>query len=468
MTKKATIFLLTFWLMILILPVTAMHAAEIAASKSMTVTTKKGLKKALNDDSVTKITISTKKNITFDVSDVEGASSKKLVINAPNATIVNHASFDSIVIKAGQVYTEKASNNSITIKCDSLELVVGEGASISKLVSAGEQLEVTVKKNGNIGALLCDNEDGDITLKVGKKAKVKVVNDKEAKIDVGGSGKNNVNIVTSEADSSIESEQPASEPVAEPVQDEEMNDNSEAQNVQEENMEERTKLDPLGRVVPYDTDLSYFEVNHPGDLVAVLEYYRTVYDGEATVVLTENARFDYHTVWNETTGEAEGEFNQIWIGNKTHLIIQSGKHMTCVRTGIYITDNSSLSGDVTYVDSNSIVIMNGKLMMEGVEIEARLIAESPRESGDDGVWLTIAGDNGIPNCITCRRLHVGYICECNITGPQDKVNAYIDSFNNEWDETGWIYLRRNERGTGKLFVNEVEQTNIKILEYNPG
>lgn len=234
------------------------------------------------------------------------------------------------------------------------------------------------------------------------------------------------------------------------------------------NTEEQTKLDPLGREVPYDTDLSYFEVDRPGDLVTVLEYYRTVYDGEATVVLTENAQFDYHTVWNETTGEEEGEFDWIWIGNKTHLIIQSGKHMTCVRTGIHITDNSSLSGDVTYVDSNSIVLMNGKLMMEGVEIDARLIAESPRNSGDDGVWFTIAGDNGVRDCMTYRRLNVGYICECNITGPQDKVSAFIDSFNNEWDETGWIYLRKNERGIGKLFVNGIEQTDIKISEYNPG
>ena len=194
---KRTLKLLAVLLIILMAVETGLTpaaAAEKSGLKSVKVSTSKKLAKYLKDDSVGTITLSSKKAIKIKIADTAGADSKKLIINAAKATVINSAKLEGITIKNALKYTEKASGNSIIVSAADTEVVIYKGAEVADLTASGKSLKLTVQKSAKVDLLKCDNKDAVITIDAASKAKVNVDAIKGASVTVEGSGKKNVKI----------------------------------------------------------------------------------------------------------------------------------------------------------------------------------------------------------------------------------------------------------------------------------
>ncbi len=194
---KRTLKLLAVLLVILMAVETGLTpaaAAERSDFKSVKVSTSKKLAKYLKDDSVGTITLSSKKAITVKIADAADAWSKKLIINAAKATVINSAKLEGITIKSALKYTEKASGNSIVVSAADTEIVIYKGAKVADLTASGKSLKLTVQKSAKVDLLKCDSKDAVITIDAASKAKVNVDAVKGASVTVEGSGKKNVKI----------------------------------------------------------------------------------------------------------------------------------------------------------------------------------------------------------------------------------------------------------------------------------
>lgn len=176
-----------------------------AASKSVTVTTKKGLSKALADTSTKSITIKTDKATKFTIPKEE--LKKKLIIDAPNATLINSAKFSKITVKNVNAYTEKASGNNIVVKDSEASVTVYKKAEVASISAVGKELNLVAQSGSKINSLECTNEETVINLKVSATAEVCVELEKAATVNIEGKGKEKVQLTGAALSVAEESEE---------------------------------------------------------------------------------------------------------------------------------------------------------------------------------------------------------------------------------------------------------------------
>ena len=105
-----------------------------AADKKVRVNTYDELVAAVNNKSVETIVLKTDIHGTYNISALENAKSKKLIIYAPYVSIVNKAVWESVEIEYVSHFKEAVSGNTIYIKTSALEnFEVAKKVSVKKL-----------------------------------------------------------------------------------------------------------------------------------------------------------------------------------------------------------------------------------------------------------------------------------------------------------------------------------------------
>ena len=131
---------------------------KTAKVTSLTVGSQKELEKALKNKNVTKITVATQGAVTFTVP--QGDYSKvELVINAPNADVVNNGKFKSIDIQAikPNTYRENAEGNVITVSATGdARVIVETGATVEKIMVSGSKGNVKLVVDGTLSGITID------------------------------------------------------------------------------------------------------------------------------------------------------------------------------------------------------------------------------------------------------------------------------------------------------------------------
>ena len=131
---------------------------KTAKVTSLTVGSQKELEKALKNKNVTKITVATQGAVTFTVP--QGDYSKvELVINAPNADVVNNGKFKSIDIQAikPNTYRENAKGNVITVSATGdARVIVETGATVAKIMVSGSKGNVKLVVDGTLSGITID------------------------------------------------------------------------------------------------------------------------------------------------------------------------------------------------------------------------------------------------------------------------------------------------------------------------
>ena len=131
---------------------------KTAKVTSLTVGFQKELEKALKNKNVTKITVATQGAVTFTVP--QGDYSKvELVINAPNADVVNNGKFKSIDIQAikPNTYRENAKGNVITVSATGdARVIVETGATVEKIMVSGSKGNVKLVVDGTLSGITID------------------------------------------------------------------------------------------------------------------------------------------------------------------------------------------------------------------------------------------------------------------------------------------------------------------------
>ena len=131
---------------------------KTAKVTSLTVGSQKELEKALKNKNVRKITVATQGAVTFTVP--QGDYSKvELVINAPNADVVNNGKFKSIDIQAikPNTYRENAKGNVITVSATGdARVIVETGAAVAKIMVSGSKGNVKLVVDGTLSGITID------------------------------------------------------------------------------------------------------------------------------------------------------------------------------------------------------------------------------------------------------------------------------------------------------------------------
>ncbi len=128
----------------------ATYAATKKSSNVATVSTQKQLNAALKNSKVKRIVIKTKKALSFKIRSAS-YNGKKLVINAPKATIVNRGNFNNIQISDAKKYTERGTDNAIISKDpNKLSLFIPAGVEAASVKVNHPQGSVTLCGTGTL------------------------------------------------------------------------------------------------------------------------------------------------------------------------------------------------------------------------------------------------------------------------------------------------------------------------------
>ncbi len=170
-----------------------------ASSKTVEVKTKKELLAQLAANTSSTIIFSPAKTLKFTIPQSESSANKKLIVNAPNTTITNKATFKGITLKETKAFTEKGSGNSLTVKAENAKVTVANGSEVKKMTIEGNGAKVTVAKGSDVekmtvaadkididvlgkakvGDMVCKQKGAAVSLKVEAESRVRVAfNDK--------------------------------------------------------------------------------------------------------------------------------------------------------------------------------------------------------------------------------------------------------------------------------------------------
>ena len=174
-----------------------------ASSKQVKVNTRTKLLKEMKKSSSSTIVFSSKTKKTIKIPKIDAAENKKLIIYAPNATIVNNSLFDEITIKAGKKYTENVSGNKITIKGKNVNFILSKGKSLNAVTIESSNANIDLQKKSSIIELISKKKSANICLNVKEKAVAFVSLIKKAQLNVSGSTKASVTLVSSAKGSKV-------------------------------------------------------------------------------------------------------------------------------------------------------------------------------------------------------------------------------------------------------------------------
>lgn len=197
------------------IPASAATTTTVAASGSLpvmvlsAVSTESKLEDALKKKNSDTVTFSTKKEILVIIDDVSNSQNKKLVINAPNATVENYSKVASVSIKAVKAYSERGSEN-VTISGKNVKFSVGDGNTVEKLTITGTNAEISLGEKASIKKLVANKKSGKLTIDAGFLSYCDITLKKKASLKVKGSENSNVNITVESSGSSVETSIPVS------------------------------------------------------------------------------------------------------------------------------------------------------------------------------------------------------------------------------------------------------------------
>lgn len=143
-------------LLTLVMVMGTIPASAAKKTSSVEVSTKASLVKAIKKDGKATITLKTDKAVSIKIPSTQGSTTKKLVIDAPNASITNKTQFDTsgktpaVTIKAVKYYTESVSGNTITLSGDGARINVSEKKTLKSLTVNGDNADICVRKKGKI------------------------------------------------------------------------------------------------------------------------------------------------------------------------------------------------------------------------------------------------------------------------------------------------------------------------------
>lgn len=181
--KKGTVKRTVALMLAIMLAVTGVNVAALAtdtpvlaagkkgtAKTTVKVSTQKELDKVLKNKSVKKIVIDTDATVQFKIPP-KAYRQKKLVVNAPNATVSNKGAFKNIIIKETDTFSEYAKKNVISVSDSNLKLKVKKDASVKRIQLNGVSVKLTV--DGSVGRLVVA-ETSTFTIK-GSQDKLSIV-----------------------------------------------------------------------------------------------------------------------------------------------------------------------------------------------------------------------------------------------------------------------------------------------------
>lgn len=145
---KKTIKLITTMFLAITLLVSCIPYSVQAASTTKVAKTQKQLEKLLSDKNAKVIEINTTKKITITIP--KGSFNKKIVINAPKASVVNSGKMNGITVNNLTKFTEKTKGNSLSIKDSKLTLNVTKSAELKNLVVSNKKADIKVVADGNV------------------------------------------------------------------------------------------------------------------------------------------------------------------------------------------------------------------------------------------------------------------------------------------------------------------------------
>ena len=146
---KKTIRFIGTWLLAIALMISCISPMCVqAASNTKVAKTQKQLEKLLADKNTKTIQINTTKKITITIP--KGDFDKKIIINAPKASVVNKGQFNGITVTNLTKYTEKTKGNTLTVKDNKLTLTVPKSAEVKSVTVSNKKADVKIVADGNV------------------------------------------------------------------------------------------------------------------------------------------------------------------------------------------------------------------------------------------------------------------------------------------------------------------------------
>lgn len=140
------------------------------------------LEKLLADKSTDTIKVSTSKKTTLTIP--SGNYDKSLIINAPNARIVNNGKFPGITVNDAIKYTENAKGNSLNVTDSKLSVSVSNKASLKSITVSNEKSKLHLVADGNVSKLTINSAKVVGIHGTHSKPVTVISNDKDTKINI--------------------------------------------------------------------------------------------------------------------------------------------------------------------------------------------------------------------------------------------------------------------------------------------
>lgn len=146
---RKTVKFIGTWLLAITLLISCMSPVCVeAVSNTKVAKTQKQLEKLLSDENTKTIQINTTKKITITIP--KGDFDKKIVINAPKASVVNKGRFNGITVTNLTKYTEKTKGNTLTVKDSKLTLAVPKSAEVKSVTVSNKKADVKIVADGSV------------------------------------------------------------------------------------------------------------------------------------------------------------------------------------------------------------------------------------------------------------------------------------------------------------------------------
>ena len=179
---------------IVLIMVLAFTSLPVSAAKKITVNSGKKLEKELKKKKSGTIVLSTNSKKTITIPKVSTSKNKKLIINAPNAKIVNSSVMKSITVEKASKYTEKAKGNKIVLADSQTSFSAVSKSSVKKITVSAKTAQITLGENAKVSNLACQTNSATVNVSVSEGASIDVNVSEKTNLVVKGSEKADVDI----------------------------------------------------------------------------------------------------------------------------------------------------------------------------------------------------------------------------------------------------------------------------------
>ncbi len=197
-TSKSLYTIMRITAIVLVMIFTVGNIPVRAASKSvsMKVSTGKELKEEIKKTEKGTIVIKTDKKVSISIPSTGTSVNKKLVIEAPNATISNSTLFTSVTINAVKAYTEKVSGNTLVVKATDAKVTIAKGKKAKVITLAAKKSEIILKAKSSVGSIETKKKSAKVLLSAGKKSRASVSLIKKTELSVSGENSSKISVIS--------------------------------------------------------------------------------------------------------------------------------------------------------------------------------------------------------------------------------------------------------------------------------